>query len=112
MEADKPNKLHKDLLLWNGKPPNEQGQLFFTEAELAALGDEALPDEEKEKDYVFHHACFFKNVVNESRHIKTSVLTLPPAWRLPNKSVTRVARVPAGKRNQVLPFGLKISWKQ
>jgi hypothetical protein len=51
-ETDKSNKLHKDLLLWNGKPPDEESLHFFTEAELAALGDEAVPDEEKEKDRV------------------------------------------------------------
>jgi hypothetical protein len=51
-ETDKPNKMHKDLLLWNGKPPDDESQSFFTEAELSALGDEALPKTEKEKDRV------------------------------------------------------------
>jgi hypothetical protein len=40
------------MLLWNGKPPDERSRRLFSEAELAALGELAVPDEEKEKNRV------------------------------------------------------------
>ncbi len=49
--TDKPNKLHKDLLLWNEKP-DQESESIFTPAELDALGDDALLEAEKEKDRV------------------------------------------------------------
>jgi hypothetical protein len=48
-ETDKEQKLHKDLLPWRPLAPGDKaGQ--YTPAEIAAIGDGVLAEEEKEKD--------------------------------------------------------------
>jgi hypothetical protein len=46
---DKANCLHEDLLPWRKMTEEELAQVF-SPLELAAIGREALPDAEKEKD--------------------------------------------------------------
>lgn len=48
-ETEKDKKLHKDLLPWRRLSDEERTRLY-PPAEVAALGVEELPDEEKEKD--------------------------------------------------------------
>jgi hypothetical protein len=50
-ETKKAKKLHEDLLPWRRLSDEERTRLY-TPAEAAALGEEELPDEEKEKDRV------------------------------------------------------------
>ena len=51
-ETNKANRLHKDLLLWQSKRPDDGTENFFTKSELEALGEDPLPEEGKEKDRV------------------------------------------------------------
>jgi hypothetical protein len=48
-ETDKPNRLHKDLVLWRTLTAEEKATRFSPE-ELAALGPSLLTEKEKEKD--------------------------------------------------------------
>ena len=48
-ETDKPNKLHKDLVLWRTLAGEEKARRFSPE-ELDALGPGLLPEKEKDKD--------------------------------------------------------------
>jgi hypothetical protein len=90
-ETDKPNKLHKDLVLWRTLTDEEKAARFTPE-ELAGLGPGLLPETEKDKDRDLVRGIPQILATAGYTVVRTREAEVPPRPRAPRKPHRRKHR--------------------